>query len=92
MRKTNTIQVGYNSPNPPWFCIAYTIFSLKRAGLSWYRVGNVNSRAHVDAVGNMLLDSNLRAGSISNPIGGNDSAPVKKESTVLKGTLSASPI
>lgn len=54
---------------------------MKSSGESWYFVGIVISRAHVDAVGNSRELENLMVGSLSNPSGGGYSDPVKKLST-----------
>ena len=44
-------------------------------------MGSVNSSAHVDEVGKIFTELNLKLGRGSNPNGGMSSAPEKKEST-----------
>lgn len=79
----------YKSPKPPWFLMPYAIFSLKKAGLMWYIVGRVNSRAHVLASGKGDVGVN-RIDAGRNPIGGGYSAPVKKLSICDRVTDSGS--
>ena len=58
-----------------------------------YCVGRVSSNAHVDAIGNTLVELNLRVRGKVKPNGGIDSAPVENERTFSKLTLvSDSPI
>ena len=80
------------SPKPPWFLIPYAILLINTcSGWLWYRVGKVNSKAQVDAVGKTFFGWNLNTGSQSNPWGGTNSEPVKNASIWFKETPSWPP-